>query len=159
LSNGERDLHHEASPPADELFEGVMLTVRLMTAADAVLLLLETPPGGGLRTVEWEAIRQRHSLLAFTAAEGEVLAGFVLAKSHPGLVHVVQLEGSAEARRYLLERLARAADRRPLSVWCPHPGDDLRDLLEGSGFTSRERGLCCGRPSLLYVLDPTGERV
>ena len=102
-----------------------MLTVRPMTPADAVALLLDTPPGGGMTAPEWEAIRKRHGLLAFTAAEGTVRTGFALAQSHPALVHVVHLEGSAEACRRLLGRLARAADRRPVSVWCPHPGDVL----------------------------------
>src|SRR3954451_17258637 len=96
-----------------------MVTVRRMTAADALALLLDPPPQGGMTPPEWDAIRRRHGLLAFTAAEGEVLAGFALARSHPALVHVVELEGSAEACRPLLERLARAAGGRAVSVWCP----------------------------------------
>ena len=85
-----------------------------------------------------------------------LLTGFALAKSHPALVHVVQLEGSAEACRRLLGRLAREAGGRALSVWCPLPCLDLQDLLLGSGFTRRHRGACRGRPSYLYVLKPSG---
>jgi len=146
-----------AGPPPGERFGGALLIVRRMTAADALALLLDPPLRDGMSAPEWDAIRRRHGLLAFTAAEGDLLAGFALAKSHPALVHVIQLEGGTEACRLLLGRLAQAAGKRPLSVWCPVARTELRELLEGSGFVLREQGEGRGRRSDLFVRAPAGE--
>ena len=135
------------------------MIVRRMTATDALALLLDPPPQGGLSAQQWEAIRQRLGLLAFTAAEGELLVGFVIAKSHPALVHVVHLEGSTEACQSLLLRLTRAAGKRDLSVWCPLAHTDLRDVLESSGFILRDQGQCRGQPASLYVRETTDEEL
>src|SRR4051812_36908695 len=127
-----------------------MLTIRTLDPAHAFALVGTSPLAEGVDQEFWEPWSWGGTLLAFVAEVAEVGVGLALAASHPGLVQVFTLEGTADACRLLLERLVRAAAERDVSVWCPAAHIDLRELLEQQGFARQAQGDLLGRPSYLY---------
>jgi hypothetical protein len=127
-----------------------MLTLRAINPTRAIASFCETPPLTGLTSEQFQAFCQRRGLLAFAAEEDGILAGFAIAESQPGGVHVLSLEGDKKACHLLLERLVQLAGERDMTVWCPTTHDYVLDLLEGRGFVRRRQDDFQGRPSFLY---------
>jgi len=127
-----------------------MLTIRTLDPAHAFALLGTSPLVEGIDQEFWEPWSRGGTLLALVVEEAERGVGLALADSHPRLVQVFTLEGTADACRLLLERLVRAAGERDVSVWCPAARTDVRQLLERKGFARQVGGDLLGRPSYLY---------
>jgi hypothetical protein len=130
--------------------EVAVLVIHRLDPVEAVPGFWGTPPSGGLSPRLWEALCKERGLVAFAAREDEEVAGFAVAESHSNLVHVLNLEGDARACRLLLDRLVRLAGERAVGGWFPVARTDLREMLEGLGFTRICQDEFRGRPSYLY---------
>jgi hypothetical protein len=108
------------------------------------------PDHPNLTPTQWLAFCQERGLVAFTAERDQGPVGFAAAESDATAVHVVLLEGDADACRVLLDRLVRLAGERDLSGWVPVDRPDLRGLFEGLGFFCSAQAEPGGRPSWFY---------
>jgi hypothetical protein len=124
-----------------------MLTLRNIHPEAVQSLLPGAPDRGRMTPQEWEAFVHRASPVAFVAEEEGKMVGFVFAESHPTLVHVLFLEGTAVACRLLLERIVRLAGERNMAGRFPIDRPDLLAILDLAGFKRRFKDEFWGRPS------------
>jgi hypothetical protein len=92
------------------------------------------------------------STLVCFALEGDQLAGYAVAESHPGGVNVLSLEGDANACRCLLARLVRLAGERDISCMVAMNRTEVHTVLRQQGFTCLGRSTFRGQPSYLFRL-------
>ena len=105
----------------------VGLVVRGVDPSRSVPAFWDDGPLPGITPGQWAAVCKRRGLVAFVAEEaGGLLAGFAFAESTPRWVHVLALEGEAEARRLLLERLLKAAGEREVLAFAGRQEDGVR---------------------------------
>jgi len=105
----------------------VGLVVRGVDPSRSVPAFWDDGPPAGMTPDQWAAVCKRRGLVAFVAEEtGGPLAGFAFAESTPRWVRVLALEGGAEARRLLLERLLKAAGEREVLGFAGRQEDDVR---------------------------------
>jgi hypothetical protein len=109
-----------------------MLTLRPLRPGDA----LAGAPGGACD----------RDLVAFAAEDGGEVQGVALAESHPNLVHVLRLEGSAGACLLLLRRLLALAGERDVSGWFPADLPGVLGLLGRAGFARGQLSWRGARP-------------
>jgi hypothetical protein len=127
-----------------------MLVIRRVDPAEALPLFWDIPPWSRITPSQWGAFCKRRALVAFAAEQDGDLAGFAVAESRPGVVHILNLEGGTDACRLLLSRLVMLAGERDMSGWCPAARSDVVEMLEGSGFDREGEDDFQGRPSHLY---------
>ena len=127
-----------------------MLVVRSVDPAEALPLFWDIPPWSRITPSQWGAFCKRRALVALAAEQDGELAGFAVAESRPGVVHILNLEGGTDACRRLLGRLVMVAGERDMSGWCPAARPDVREMLEGRGFEPEGEDDILGRPSHLY---------
>src|SRR5215470_1597462 len=111
-----------------------MLVVRSVDPAEALPLFWDIPPWSRITRSQWGTFCKRRALVALAAEQDGELAGFAVAGSRPGLVHILNLEGGTDACRRLLGRLVMVAGERDMSGWCPAARADVREMLEDRGF-------------------------
>ncbi len=121
-----------------------MLTIRSVDPTQAV------PDDLGMTPREWLAYCRERGLIAFAAEADDDLVGFAAAESDHHAVHILILEGDADACRVLLDRLVRLAGERDMSGWIPADRRDIRRLVRRLGFVRVGEAEAGGRPSHFY---------
>jgi hypothetical protein len=121
--------------------EVVVLVIRMLEPDESATALVGGSSLRGLR---------EGSLVGFIAERDRVAVGFIVAESHPQVLHVHRLEGETEICLLLVKRLVRLSGEREVSVWCPIARPDVRQILEEMGFARLVRNTFQGRPADLY---------
>jgi hypothetical protein len=115
------------------------------------------PARANMSPTQWDAYCLEKGLLAFAAEEEGELVGLALAESEPQALHVVAVEGRADAFRLLLEKLVRLSGERDVTAWCSQGKHNLQVMLEGLGFRWTHAAKAGGRTSYFYRLIRNGE--
>ena len=127
-----------------------MLVIYDVDPAEVIPYLWALPSSPQMKRAQWEAFCDRRGLLAFAAERDGTLTGLAVAESHPRALHILNLEGDADACRLLLARLVKLAGERDVSARCPVARGELQEMLQEWGFEQSGQDTFQGRPSFLY---------
>src|SRR5271165_3702166 len=111
-----------------------MLIICTVDVAEAIAIFCENTRFACMTPAQCKAYCQERGFLALVAEEDEMYAGLAIAESTPKALHVLKLEGCADACRFLLERLVRMAGERDVSVRCLVNQADMREMFQEKGF-------------------------